>query len=218
MLESEWPSEEKLQRLREEGVVPYNSLSVRLAILFSFGAFLFSIVKHWTEFLTAYQKFVGFEVLSKESFKNFEEVLLYLFILPALSTFCVVILCGLAQTKFLFNLGLFAPKITRLNPFKFPNISGFFIKFLSILLLWPLFLLAGATCLYLYRLQILVLFSRDLSDILLWPYASYKSAAPFLLTGLALAAFFIYLVARYLFMFKHRMSAAELEKDALSGG
>jgi flagellar biosynthesis protein FlhB len=142
---TETPSQNKLQELRDEGIVPYShAASFLLALgvmLLSCWALRHELLSWWGEFegLVRSSGEPGVDALSVERLSQVSKNLIVLLLAPVCAGMAVVILSGLMQTHFLIKPGLTAFRGERIFALSgFQHLSSRAMGASAKLLLWLL--------------------------------------------------------------------------------
>jgi flagellar biosynthesis protein FlhB len=112
---TELPTAERIQELREKGIISYSARSsacivlVALMVLYSRDAALIETLRNLVFQLQNVNDLNKLVTLSQQLF-------LLLLLAPMIVTVVVILLWGLVQSKFLFKMGLFSIDFTRLAP------------------------------------------------------------------------------------------------------
>ncbi len=222
MERSEYPTEEKLNALKLQGVVPLSILSVRIL-----GFLILILVLHLTvpgifydvsKIIRDYLSGVNDTLYTTSHLaKEISVLLVKLVVLPLTVVAICSLIWGLSQTKFLFSLSLINIDFRNLW-FSKESESSFGLKFIksvfaiSILIICA-FAVSIAIPLFLSR-DVLTLFNLDQPHLLTAMINLVNSLLPiFIIVGF----FFIiisWLIARYRFMLKHGMTRREIEDEA----
>ncbi|NLF25380.1 MAG: hypothetical protein GX589_06945 [Deltaproteobacteria bacterium] len=212
----EWPSEKKLQRLRGEGRVPcsYFGSSCLLLALFILLIPDFSVL--WGSLLEVWLKAWHSPAASGWALLQEDEAisdLAWIFAAPALLVLGVLFAVGLAQTKFLFEPKLVSFDLSRLLAVR-EDKHG--VGLMAALTVCFLALSTGIGVLGLALPALLVLFGLKSLKVSSWVESFVSELTPALLMALGVSALVGIVAVRLLFLFKHRMSREELEKEDLS--
>lgn len=206
MLKEEWPTERKLENLRERGITPYSHFATTCLIFMALCGYFFWIRGDLMQIFSPPNTLTA----AREKVWTFLELLLF----PALVVFFSVILSILFQVKFLFRLNFIVPTMQRVNPFE---------KTFSLTKILQLFIrdcleivcLCGVTYgVFLVGVGIIkkMLTTRAETGIFI-PSHLMQSALPILATLALCLVCASLLGAKYLFLFKNRMSREELERE-----
>ena len=217
MDKSEWPSETKLARLRSEGLVPFSRFSSACFVGLLVVASIFLVRSKSSEFISAYLGLISSDLNSLSS-SGAEVALLSDLVFGGLVAFALALLVlpmvlGLFQTKFFFRPANLSFDLRRM----LPRIGTFGagVGRVGLKLTLPFLLLIVPIALALIAIpRLFLLLNRDLNTFLSWLGENGSSFAPFLSGFLAVAAALGWIVSRYKFMLKHRMTRAEVEAEA----
>ncbi|MCB0339915.1 MAG: EscU/YscU/HrcU family type III secretion system export apparatus switch protein, partial [Bdellovibrionales bacterium] len=148
------------------------------------------------------------------------EVLILIFVPLGLASIAAIGV-GLLQTKFLFRSSAVTLRFGRLLPYQNSDLQsgsllfGFFLKVLGLMLS----LIGAGAMLWFYSPEIFSLLNQNYNQI---PSALRKlteQLTPLFVGVFLIASFFGWLISRYSFMMRHRMTRSEIEaeeREALS--
>jgi len=214
---TEWPSAHKIERLREQGLAPYNSMATAClvaAALFICGLFLSGILKETVSLLGTLLARERIPSVSPEEKKLVFHNVGLLLCVPAGAAFAAFLLSGLLQTRFLFRLQSLAPAFNRLNPFKFPSGMAILRAAGTAGLVHACALLAGAIFAYFALSDVIGLLNQGREFLLKWPGRSLRGVAPYALIALGLCFMAFWLLGKLQFSQRNRMSRLELAQEA----
>jgi len=217
MYREEWPSERKLERLREEGKLPYSSFAVAALVLLAIGIWLAAAASSEWRLLLARAAELSAHWGDKRAAKALCEAALLLLLAPAGAASIAVIAGGLAQTRFLLRPALAGIKPERVSPMKPLSLARTALRALNALALLVLFSIASLAAARLLAPGAAGMLIGDPAETIWWPYRLLRMLAPFVLTAVGAAAFAAALLARLRFMLQHRMSREELEAETREG-
>lgn len=210
MERTEWPTSEKLEKLRESGIVPFSPFAsaclgaVVLVISWYFmGGTLRKLLTAWS----------GLADPLKPSGEVLPGIVM-VFLVPAAAVLAVCTLAALLQTRFLFRPGQLAPDFGRLNPFGKSPGQSVSRKFLH---LWweSLFALgAGLAAVYLLASPVIGLLNHKREYVLKFFARQADALLPvFVLVFLVFTVLGV-LAAHFSFRYAHRMTREEREREA----
>lgn len=223
MYREEWPSERKLERLREEGKVPYSRFAVAGAVLLAVGLWSLAAAEgEWRSLLNAVTKLsavaAGDQAALRAGAAAALRAAVLLLLAPAAAAFVAAVVAGLAQTRFLLRPGLAGFNLHRLTPFKPLSLADIALRVLSACFALALFSLLSVVAARLVFPAAAGTLNAEPAVVIYWPLRLWRLLAPFVLAVVAVAAFGAALWARLRFMLVHRMSREELEAEARESG
>ena len=218
MLGIEWPSESKLQRLREEGRVPcssFGSSCLLLVILLlcapESGAIWQRMITVWRGVWLSPAQGAG-ALLKQLAGAGVD--LARILVVPVSLAALVYLLAGLAQTRFLLRPGLVGFGQGRFNMSGLRGLPG---RVLGAFLVWGLSLLIGLGILRAALPSLLMLFDPKAGDLSSWLMDFCSKATPALLMVLGPVTLAAVIAARFLFLYRHRMTPAEIKLEERQG-
>ena len=207
---TEWPTEARLEKLREEGRVPYSKAATALV---ASGVVLLIILwwlKRWDSFLVSYAALFGRQSAPLAEFAKLAGSWFEPLILANVAIIAVVLLIGLMQTKFLFRLGLVGFDLSklRLRERKHP-IAGVLVS-----LFWWLAGGIGAGALFYFFLPRLIAIFEQMPAT---AWRLFREGVTLFLPGVAVfflcLALVVWLCGRFLFLVSNRMTRQEVEQE-----
>jgi len=203
----EWPTEEKLHQLRQDGQVPLSPIASHaliLIILMLLAPLLAS------SFLDQADAYFSAALVDSEQVVPIGH-LAYTAITIALSTIAlfafILILATLLQTRFLFSTSRVSFRPARLIGSRPRSLKGgVILRVASSLIALMIFMLV----LYLTLPPILRGFYLDSTEVLDYLYQLYRSAMLYVIVFLMLIVVFSSLFCRFLFSWSHRMTREEI--------
>ena len=216
MSKTEWPTASKLEELKSEGKVPFSTLASGLVVFCAVLAGLGFSGQAWNGLIDSWRAALN-PAAAADSFNLLAQTIflgLKIIFLPVLCACALAVCSGFFQTKFVwrsealhFNLSRLA-RFDAISPVQWTMRAGF-------ALLLVISGVAGALVLFRFStyqlLQPLNLTRVALSN---WFKAAFQDNLPLacaLLTGLAVLVWFL---RRMRFMYAHRMTRAEVEREA----
>lgn len=206
-----WPSAQKLEKLRQEGRVPYSQVVTRSSIVLTLLLVFYILIGSWREFLINYQQVVkGGELSINTEF--FLESGLELLMIPIIAAAIVAGLFGLLQTKFFIRAALVAPDFTRFNPFTSWSLQGLFSKVFKDLVTLVIALVLGGIGFW-YAFPVAVeLFALDPVGMQI-RMAEYDGLAVLVGVVAAILGFVAWVLGWLFFMWRNAMTRAEIEQE-----
>jgi len=209
------PTEERLATLRAEGNVPVSSMSVRAISIALFLVSLIWLAAVVSEFTDHFLKSLNQPLFSIGIEKKFQFLFWKLCLALAFGSGGAM-LVGFLQTSFMLRLGNSMPRFDRLGlgskgDLKSESRS---IKLAALVLLPIGGLIAAAAVLFLFTGEAFKIFNADSLSLLKYLSLLFKQLALVSICGLGFFTVVSWLVVRYRFMLKHRMSKQEIEEEA----
>lgn len=205
-----WPSEQKLQRLRQQGEVPMSLLALRAMLSLGFILWVVlggdHVIKLWEYAFTADSP----ELFWNDAEREVLHVLLFPLVLASLGC----LLLGLLQSRFLFSFGLLSIQMKRLWKGRIVPSEGDLAR--GVLFLFgPLCcVLLAASSLYLLLYPLLSLLRLEHTQIPTAMWEGVLKLLPLMLGIHIVALIASILLGRLLFRWCHRMSMEEVRKEA----
>jgi len=209
------PSERKLELLREKGIVPYSKFATRAVVFIAVGIWLLGSGSRISLLIQETRNLINNQ---DEGLEETVDILLSLLLVPAAAAAAAIILVGLLQTKFLFNplrLGFSLSKLNATPRNRFAAAAKRAAAGAGALALCALFSAVSARLLF---PRVLGMLFQSPASALRRTIEGFLGGAPFVLAGLAVAAFAGWLVARLSFMIVHAMTREELEAERREEG
>ena len=207
----DWPSEEKLSRLRASGVTPRSESLGKIAGLFGGILGVVAIAPSFFE-LTLVPWKVGLEDPSSVGQQWFSVVEGALKLIVAFLACYVagVFIAGFAQTKFLFRMGLLSFDVARS-----PELLERGILSLLVSSLWTVMtaLGIGATMYWLFSTDLFKAFTLDPTDGVEVPYHLSVAVGPGVLVAILSFGLALFFYQRFWFRWRHRMTKREIEAE-----
>lgn len=215
MFKQEWPSERKLERLREAGELPCSKFTIACASALAVGIWGFTARSGWQNFLGHYRSLLEAppNAASLEEVRALIDAAANLLIVPASAALVAGLTAGLVQTRFFFRLSLLSLNFGRLNPFRPPEFAAVVLRVgaaLSVLFAGVLLSCSAAWLLYPAAAAMLV---QEPQRMLFWPCSALRSAAPLIFTALGAGAVAAWLAKRFAYLVRHRMTREEIEAE-----
>ena len=202
MQKTEWPTEGKLQELREKGIIPYSTIATR-------GAVLVFVV------LTLYGEREVFSHLSKTldissdiGRQEYIDAFVKLIVGPAISAIFVTAIVGLCQTGFYFRFPGFA--LGRL----FTSSSEMKISTGILSLLVGVVLVVSVS--FVISHEAFNILNNGSDYLRNWTVGMLSGFVPYAILVISLVAFLSWLIARFRFMFSYRMTREEVRREQLN--
>jgi len=208
MFGESWASEEKLDRLRRSGIVPYSSPAAFLITILVVGLVTFS----WRAELEKVLLLMSFkaEINNYSDLTSLVRPLLEFLLWLNIITCFVLLIVGLLQTRFLFRPQQISFNMTwrwRLKPLIIlKSFAKSMLVFLFALVLAYLFFET-------FIASFLGLLNRDQSELWLYIHALAKSYIAAVVSALFLLLLTMIGGSRLWYAIKHRMTRAEIETE-----
>lgn len=217
MSNSEFPSANKLESLRERGVVPYSSFTARCMSLLGVGLCAFVVFDGFRA-LGSQWKQIGLasdlDLALRSNAELFTNRLTKLLLAPCIAALLFFVLSGLLQTRFMFRFAALAPDIGRLWSWQRFGLRAIAQRFAVALLLVCLALLLGLCLAYFLLFDVLSLLNYEHRHLIDWAQSYGRSFAPVFFSVLVVAALISWLTQRYWFLWRHSMSSEEQRREA----
>ncbi|MEZ4754329.1 MAG: EscU/YscU/HrcU family type III secretion system export apparatus switch protein [Bdellovibrionota bacterium] len=207
MSKTEWPTSQKLESLRSDGLVAVSDTTLRLTVSAVILVFLVTSCDYLIEVL---QKLSKAEISLVEVQGMLPDFTLYI-LLPVILALITTILAGFFQTRFFFKPSLCAPdsrrfsgKVISKDNFIFLGRALFGFVLVSIfsgLVLWK------------YGRSYLGLLNANKEGIINGLIIFDNQLMFFLILSLLLLAVFSWLLKKFEFLASHRMSRAEIVRE-----
>ena len=214
MFREEWPSDHKLERLREQGKAPRSHFASVCAVSFVVVLWLLQSGDEWRLFLQRVNALPKNpeSAAMRAQLRELSASAASMLVIPCLFAAAAVLAAGLGQTKFLFKPQLLAfsleklrPKMTALNQIPrriAAGIAGVAVcsafSFLCVLLLYP---------------RISRMLSLEANAAIAEPAALLKDLAPIAVGTFALCTLGAWLAGRFMFLMANRMTRREAEEE-----
>lgn len=211
MERSEWPTQERIKELRRRGIVAKSAYACSCSAVLGLIVGLIICEDACKALFSA--NLIDTSIFSDAHTRNrLLENLTQVLVVPLFLATATYFVCGLLQTKFMFNFSLLWDA-SRLNPFK---------SLLPISLFKSLIfaLLSGLACLLVSYLiwnqlaaKVLGVLNADASYLAQWGKQFAQGILPATAIFLLLSAVCAYFVARLMFTLQHRMSREEIKRE-----
>ena len=207
MDKTEWPTAQKLESLRGDGLVPISKTSLRLVA--SAALIVYFSTQHAE--IASLLKDISNPNLDLEGLADKSKQLGFFIVIPAIISFLAMLVVGMLQTKFLFRPSLCAPNASRFSG-KIISKEKFVSAFMSIVL-FLLIALVSMLCFWKFASQYLSLLNMHDTDII--KHVDFWSGTAVIVVPvvLVLIAFFSWILATISFMFRYRMSRMEVLRE-----
>ncbi len=214
---TEWPSEQKLRRLREAGQVPISSFACRAMGTMCFLLALWACRGKCAAMEQAFSRIASSAAPLSAAIEwgDFAWNLAAVILVPLLAGLTGSVLTGLLQTKFLFRLDLAAFRGARLSTFKLPALAECTTRPFVSLGQASVFLVVGALVLRIAWTGMSYMLNRDRIYAEAWSIGFVQLALVPLCAVLAIAALISWFVARFHFMYRHRMTRRESDSESV---
>lgn len=214
---NEFPSARKLERLREQGIVPVSLFASRCLGFLGVGLCLFLVLDEFKSLAALWRRAsaaTNLDLNSPALVEPFSEQLIKLMLAPCVALLVFFFLSSLIQTKFLFRFDALAPDTKRLWHWERVGTRAIASRLLSAFLVGVCALMLGLCLAYFLLFDVLNLLNHDRRHLLDWSANFGRSLAPVLMSILVVGAVISWLINRYLFLWKHRMKPDEHRREA----
>ena len=212
-----WPTEQRLQRLREAGKVPLSSFACRAGATLCFLLALWGSRQKVLDMQQAFSVLLGSD--SPLSFSNqwldFCSAFLGALLIPLMAGLVGALLLGLLQTKFLFRLDLIAFQGARLGRGHLPRIAAWCARPLVSLAQAALMLTLGYLVVRIAWTGMFYLLNHDRVYAQGWALGVAQFALVPVCAVLGIAALVSWAVGKFYFLYRHRMTRQEADSDAV---
>lgn len=209
---TELPTAERIQELREKGVVSYSALSTALVVLLVLLGLYFQDLAIAAKFQAVIIQTQSVADLSK-IFTVLQEICSGYLLAPALATLIAILLWGLVQSKFLFKMGLVSIDLSRLMPrctFAITAILSalskgiftFFVALACTALIWSSFAVMILEMLHVHPEQAIVVF-----------FEGIKHKLPLAVITIGFLILALFLVEKLRFALANRMTRKEVQAE-----
>lgn len=205
-----WPSIEKRQRLRKEGIVPVSSFSLLSMTVIVFSIYLLISGESIVELVRMAMEANTTGEIVDDIFPELRRLVL----IPVVISALLVTLLGLLQSSFLLNFGLVALHMNRLWKFKFIPGTGEFRRMTALLVTTLFAAGVGGLVVLLTINPLLSLLHQPIEKMTVIMGAGVTKALILFATVFALLLVTAILGARIYFLWEHRMSQEEMRKEA----
>lgn len=212
---TEWPTAERLESLRAQGIVPVSRYAVRagglLVVLGTTYAIRDRVVRLFERAFTG----TSSTTLAEASATGAQIIsdLLFVMLVPIIALTIISVVLVLLQTKFLFVFSRISFDLSRLNRLRPPDLGAMISRVLLNLSFIAIFFVLFAGAGYLTLRLILPLVGQDLGYFARWPGTVAGSAVPLIVGALMITGFTAWIRSRFSFMLKHRMSREEVLRE-----
>lgn len=208
--QTEWPSKARLETLREEGIVPYSRLSTSCA---GVVGVMFGLAVVRKDLINWYGEYFSSEMDISTTFGYLSRFPVTTFILPVL--FCALFCFGWGffQTKFLFRWSNLTFSFGKLMNAKLPNLGKILQQVVALCLTVFSFLAASVVVYFFSLRESIALLNHDIDYLFKWMDSNFIRFGPIFLFLFVLIGAFSWVIVRYKFMMKHRMSRQELIEE-----
>ena len=219
MERTDWPSNARLLKLRESGIVPWSSFASAClgAIALLLSAYFLAdttgaLSASWSSAWSAESHASGVTALREAAGNRLR--LLAVFVAPAGAVLAACLLCGMLQTRFLFRPAQLVPDLSRLNPFAAPGRTGPWGRLGGFFAQTALGLAAGLVAVYVLATGIIGLLNHNQMFYLKYCARQSKALLPVIILILFVLCLLGVLAAQFAFRYAHRMSREEREQEA----
>ncbi|NDC37152.1 MAG: hypothetical protein EBZ48_03765, partial [Proteobacteria bacterium] len=213
-----WPTESHLARLRAQGLMPYSALAAQCAATLAAGVFCYHAIGAVPEAAAQFERLFTAAAPGAVPELQIGAVVRGLLVLPAISVAAVVLILGLAQTRFYlgaqalrFDLQRIAPRLGQLQP------AVLVVRGVVALICTAVLLAAGLGIAGVGLRGLLPLLSWDSERVPFWlGQVASKLAWTGVVVLLVLGGLSAVL-GRLRFKLKNRMTRSELEQELRDG-
>lgn len=213
MLEkTEWPNEAKLKALRDEGVVALSPFSCRCVWTLTFLCTLWGLRGQLASVRDQVRNAFTLGMWAPADGAALAIKVARLVGIPLGAALLVTVVWALFQTKFFFRFGLLGMNFQRLSRIHFPNPASAVSRILGALIELAVFLAFGVLCARLCWTGVLYLLNNDRLYVISWFPGVLQAALVPIAILLGIFALLGWLGSKFVFLMRHRMSKAELER------
>jgi len=218
MTNSEWPSQNKLAGLREQGLVSSSRFTSGTFSAFCVLVLLYILRADLTEMVARIEflwQHSGEEMqVQLDNLEVLSASFLKLLILPSIVAVCALFLATLLQTKFFITAASLGIDTSRISPFAEKNRDYGLSYSIFFILTVLIGLLTGLSLLYLKLPPVLELLNNDYAYFVDWPALFFPTMLPVLLPVLFFTGMLFIFLEKGAFLYRHRMSRQELLEEA----
>ncbi|MCO6431225.1 MAG: EscU/YscU/HrcU family type III secretion system export apparatus switch protein [Deltaproteobacteria bacterium] len=215
---TEWPTQERLRELRDQGIFPYTPFFARCLLLSAFMLAFVLMLPAWRDLWGHYDALVengvvaGVHPVETHWYKLLSLLSNLLLTLAAL-TILTFLTAVLGSSKFLFRFSFAAFNLTRMNMFVREGRGGIVAALALYIGAFVAALAAGVLVWWLYSAEVLELLNKQRQHFVAWPEQFVTSHLALWLAALLSIAALSWLINWSSFMLKHRMSRADLRAE-----